>query len=337
MAVTRSDPGAQSSDGSKKVSVDAFLSYSREDKKYFPLLVRMLEFHRIAVWYDLAGIRAGTKYKEDLETALATAECLLVLVTKNSVASRWVAREIASFRGSKPDAPLLPLLFEDVAVEDLFEGLSDFHAIEFFEDIDQGFSKLMGAFGKSYLPVVERREEADRRSAERRQEDRRRLSIEARLRIGMWKNYFSATGLGEYDRFGEVDKSTRDPENLPNAESDIESGVGVEPDNRLAAVNRLARIFARGDSELRRYKFVDRTSEQEVQLDFELLRALAHATCREMEMFGQLKNIYVIERFAEKIGREFRVMLKDRREGDRRYLADRRSETDSNPAGEKPV
>jgi TIR domain-containing protein len=296
--------------------IDAFLSYAHEDRKYLGLTIRLLEFHRITVWHDTTGIVPGSRYRDELDKAITAAGRLLVMVTAAALRSRWVAREIAQFHGRRPDAAVLPLLFEDVPADELFTGLADLAPIRFHDDLDAGYAALMAAFDRPYLPLVERRSIAERRVGERRGADRRVMSTEARLRIGMWKNYAAATGHGEYDEFGGPDPRAGA---LPHQRGD-DTVVG----GRLTAINRLAAVFAADGSELSRYRFLDRADGSEVRFGFEDLRTLAHTACREVERNGQLRNVYVVEHIAERLSHHYDVHQRDRRVGDRRTGTDRR-------------
>jgi hypothetical protein len=298
--------------------IDAFLSYAHDDRRYLGLTIRLLEFHRITVWHDTTGIVPGSRYREELDKAITAAGRLLVMVTAAAVRSRWVAREIAQFHGRRPDAAVLPLLFEDVPADELFAGLADLAPIRFHDDLDAGYAALLAAFDRPYLPLVERRSIAERRIGERRGADRRVLSTEARLRIGMWKNYASATGHGEYDEFGGPDPRSG---GLPHRR-----GTDATAGGRLTAINRLAVVFAADGSELHRYHFLDPADGTEVRFGFEELRALAHAACREVERTGQLRNVYVVEHIAESLSRRYDVRPRDRRVADRRSGTDRRTE-----------
>jgi hypothetical protein len=301
--------------------IDAFLSYAHEDRKYLGLTIRLLEFHRITVWHDTTGIVPGTRYRDELDKAITAAGRLLVMVTAAALRSRWVAREIAQFQGRRPDAAVLPLLFEDVPADELFTGAAGPAPIRFHDDLDAGYAALMAAFDRPYLPLVERRSVADsgvaeRRVGERRGADRRVMSTEARLRIGMWKNYAAATGHGEHDEFGGPDPRAA---GLPHQRRDDTAAGG-----RLTAINRLAAVFAADGSELHRYRILDRSDGSEVRLGFEELRALAHTACLEVERNGRLRNVYVVEHIAEQLTRHYHVHQRDRRVVDRRSGPDRR-------------
>jgi hypothetical protein len=293
--------------------IEAFVCSDPEDARYLALTVRLLEFHRIAVWPGTAELTAGTVDPARRAHAIGTADRMLLMVTGAALESSAVAAEVAAYRAGRPGAPVVPLLFDDVAPGALAEPGRP-APIRFFADLDAGYAELVRSFGRPYLPAAERRGDGDRRSTDRRRGDQRRTSTAARLRIGMWKNYAAATGFGEYDEFG-----------FPDGPDGAEPGSG-----RLPAINRLATVFAAADAELSRYHLVDRVTGAEVRLDFEGVRELAHAACAELELRGPLRNIYVVEQLAELVADRFEVHQRDRRGTDRRSGADRR--TDDEPA-----
>src|SRR3954453_10334245 len=214
--------------------IEAFLCAAREDGRYLALTVRMLEFHRIAVWPDTAALRTDDRGADPdgLKHAIGAAGRMLLMVTDAALGSPEVAHEVAEYRAAHPDAPVVPLLFDDVPPDGL-TGPGDPAPIRFLDDLDAGYAQLVGSFDRPYLPLTERRAERDRRAADRRRGDQRRAPTPARLRIGMWKNYAAATGYGEYDTFGFVD--------------------GAEPaGGGVAAINRRATVFAAGCGGLRR-------------------------------------------------------------------------------------
>jgi hypothetical protein len=267
----------------------------------------MLEFHRIAVWPDLAGLSTdGVRADRGrLDHAIATADRMLLLVTDAALGSSAVAGEVAAYRSARPLAPVLPLLFDDVAPGKLLGGPGGPAPIRFFDDLDAGYAALVAAFDRTYLPVADRRGSGDRRSADRRRGDQRRTATEVRLRVGMWKNYAAATGYGEYDDFGQPD--------------------GAEPGSgRESAINRLATVFAAPTAELGRYHLRDRSTGREARLDFEAVRELARVAYRDVARHGRLRHVYVVEQLAELVAQHYEVHQRDRRVGERRTGSDRR-------------
>lgn len=71
-----------------------FLSYSRGDGGYTPILVRALEAAGHEVWWD-RHIDSGEEFTARIEAALEKADIVLVAWSKQSVKSRWVRDEAA--------------------------------------------------------------------------------------------------------------------------------------------------------------------------------------------------------------------------------------------------
>lgn len=71
----------------------AFISYSHRDSdRVIPVLDR-LEQRGVAIWYD-QGIEVGSEWPEFIAQALVGAQCVIVFITPNSVASQNCRREI---------------------------------------------------------------------------------------------------------------------------------------------------------------------------------------------------------------------------------------------------
>src|SRR3954462_6857063 len=164
--------------------IEAFVCSAPEDARYLALTVRLLEFHRIAVWPGTAELGAATTDPARREHAIGTADRLLLMVTGAALDSSPAAGGAAPSRAGRPGAPVVPLLFDAVAPGPLAEP-GDPAPIGFFADLDAGYAQLVRSFGRPYLPTAERRGDGDRRSTDRRRGDQRRTATPARLRIGM--------------------------------------------------------------------------------------------------------------------------------------------------------
>ena len=71
---------------------DVFLSYARVDRGQVEPLVHALEAEGYSVWWD-PQIAAGQEFDELIAQELQRAECVVVVWTETSVASRWVRGE----------------------------------------------------------------------------------------------------------------------------------------------------------------------------------------------------------------------------------------------------
>lgn len=69
-----------------------FLSYSRKDRTRALKVIRALEAHGISVWWD-GMLEVGQAFAHSTETALETADAVVVLWTQTSIQSHWVRDE----------------------------------------------------------------------------------------------------------------------------------------------------------------------------------------------------------------------------------------------------
>jgi hypothetical protein len=76
---------------------DVFISYAREDRPTAERLAKVLAARGLTVWWD-RDIQVGKSYAHVIETELKSADCVIVLWSKASVASDWVRDEAQSGR-----------------------------------------------------------------------------------------------------------------------------------------------------------------------------------------------------------------------------------------------
>lgn len=91
-----------------------FISYSHRDKVHVDTLYAELMKHGFLpdqIWYD-DDINAGERWADEIEKALGDAVILVLIVTPNSLRSKYVNYEWAWAVGSGIE--VIPLLFEDI-------------------------------------------------------------------------------------------------------------------------------------------------------------------------------------------------------------------------------
>jgi len=115
---------------------DLFLSYAREDRECAESLARALKNRGWAVWWD-RRIQVGRSFSAEIERELDAAACVLVLWSRNSVASEWVQNEAAEAARRKVLVPVRiedvrpPLEFRRLQTADLFDWRNGLEGPEF--------------------------------------------------------------------------------------------------------------------------------------------------------------------------------------------------------------
>ena len=89
---------------------DIFVSYMHCDRHKVAPLVAVLELQGWSVWWD-ARLDAGERWDEVIERELASARCIIVAWTRDSVGSRWVRTEATE---GLERGILVPLLLDTI-------------------------------------------------------------------------------------------------------------------------------------------------------------------------------------------------------------------------------
>ncbi len=276
-----------------------FISHSSSDKGFTNLLAKLLDFHHIDPWYDSSGILPGSKISVEIEEALNSSESLIAVVSKSALQSDWVKREVVYFQANKPGS-IIPLLLDDTSPSDFYKltpGFEQYQAVNFNVCMLTGFQSLMAYFDKEFLPDFDRRDKVDRRGevGRRQSGDRRKSLIDQRMRIGFWKKYQNATGIGKFDL------------------------LGMTLNDRFKIINALK-------SEIDKYSYATQGEIQEPEKILE--EAVNHAPERLRGVNMGYKAIYVIEAIVEFILETYEVDTIVRRDqGSRRNQINRRGDS----------
>ena len=265
-----------------------FVSHSSADSNFVELLVEILEFHHVSTWCSPTSITAGKAFPRAIQQALRDADCLLLIVSKNSVTSAWVTRELAAFETSRGSAPIIPLRLDaGIDPNRMLFGRRDLQWIDFTSSMRDGFRQLLVALGKEFLPRREQRAAADRR----RVDDRRATQMGQRLRNRLWTAYEKATHKGRHEGdFGIIDK-----------ERLIRNDYLIE--------------------EVSRYTFLDRATSTKEFDPKEVVKHVVEQVWEQVRDLPHLPPINVIEAIAEYMHRRFDVRPMDRRKhGTRRRM-----------------
>jgi TIR domain len=276
-----------------------FVSYRSEDSYFVDFLVELLKFHHVDVWVDRNDLHAGATFTSDIERALTTCDNLLVVLSRHSARSRWMTREISTFKASNPDRAVIPLVLDpETDVNEIYDGLGLIQHLRCYESLLESFTALLRLLGQELFPPVERRNTLERRSEGRRSiNERRRSSIEKRLRVGIWKGYGKLTGKGE-----------------------------LEPLTMASEVGRLARFLAASKSPLQEFNFVNRQTGEEGYPEFQALQVMAFASWRSKTEEDMTGAAYIIDDIIQDLTAAYVITLNDRRTEERREISRRNDE-----------
>jgi hypothetical protein len=103
---------------------DVFVSYARQDRDRIAPLVRALEARGLEVWWD-SRIAGGTEFTKEIEAQLEAAGAVLVVWSRHSIESLWVADEASA---GLERGKLVPISIDPVAPR---IGFRQFQTLEF--------------------------------------------------------------------------------------------------------------------------------------------------------------------------------------------------------------
>jgi len=139
------------------MNYDAFLSYKSNDHNLANRLKKDLQRRGVRLWLDQDDIKPGDEFPDALKDGIQTSRRLVLLVTPESLRSKWVQSEIRRARKMevKWKKKIIPLLFRDATLP---PDLEKRQRIDFRRDTDfaRGVTKLVwpGITGKRVVFVA---------------------------------------------------------------------------------------------------------------------------------------------------------------------------------------
>ena len=129
-----------------------FISYSSKDRSFVERLATDLRSRGLYVWFDQWELKVGDSLIEKINAGITSQDYLVVVLSKTSVRSQWVMKELnaALMRElNERRVVVLPILIEDCAIPPL---LSDKVYADFRSDYSLGLNKLLGKFPGQLFP-----------------------------------------------------------------------------------------------------------------------------------------------------------------------------------------
>lgn len=161
-----------------------FISHSCEDISLVKFLIQLLSFHQIKSWTSFIKPELDANSPQSIYQLLLSCDNLLVLITENTLASRWVASEILMYKQVNPAATIVPLIFnKKIDLEKIASGLKHYQSVDFTHDLTTGFRLLFAKLGTDFLVHSERRFGCERRKGEDRRKNIDRRSKNPAIRL----------------------------------------------------------------------------------------------------------------------------------------------------------
>ncbi|MFI5057266.1 MAG: toll/interleukin-1 receptor domain-containing protein [Candidatus Acidiferrales bacterium] len=130
---------------------EIFLSHSSRDRAFVGNLTKVLRRHGIGYWYSATHIVGAKQWHDEIGRALGRCDWFLVVLSPESVRSKWVKRELLhALNEDRYDEKIVPLLRKPCRHSQLSWTLSEFQFVDFTGDFDAGCRQLLRIWNLSY-------------------------------------------------------------------------------------------------------------------------------------------------------------------------------------------
>jgi hypothetical protein len=127
-----------------------FLSYVSADEAFAERLATDLDTYAVSIFYAKWNIKVGDSIVDKINQGLSSYDNIIVILSRESVRSEWVKRELnSSLMRQLQDRAIriLPVLMEDCDIPPL---LADIKYADFRLDYNKGFTSLLDAFQEDF-------------------------------------------------------------------------------------------------------------------------------------------------------------------------------------------
>jgi hypothetical protein len=127
---------------------EVFLSHSSNNGVIANEIAETLRNHGIHVWYSPTNILTAQQWIDEIGNALRRCDWFMVLLTQDSIVSRWVKRELNyALNHSQYDDHIIPVKIEDCDYEQLSWTLELFQMVDMIRSKEDGFAKILRTWG----------------------------------------------------------------------------------------------------------------------------------------------------------------------------------------------
>lgn len=127
-----------------------FISYSSKDKDVAKRLAHDLQIHGINVWFDQNEILAGDSIVDRIRDGLRQSDYLLVLISRNSIESRWVYMELDQAFARHPDISNLRVIPLRLDYAEMPPHLRSIRYVDISANYEAGLAELLQRFERDH-------------------------------------------------------------------------------------------------------------------------------------------------------------------------------------------
>ncbi len=124
-----------------------FISYSSKDRSFANKVAKNLMDSGVEIWIDTIEIKVGESIVLKINDALEDNDYLALILSPNSVNSKWVKKELSSALMKHlhdMSIIILPILYKDCKIPGI---INDLKYADFRESYDVGFEELLASLG----------------------------------------------------------------------------------------------------------------------------------------------------------------------------------------------
>jgi hypothetical protein len=149
---------------------EVFLSHATADRKTADLFAEVLRANGVPVWYSRTNIVAARQWHDEIGEALRRCDWFVVLVSRASVKSKWVKRELLfALNDSRYEGRIVPILLQRCDVAELSWTIESLQFIRHSRDFGATLTQLFRSWGQGVkLPPDLKRGLAGKRRRRRR-------------------------------------------------------------------------------------------------------------------------------------------------------------------------
>jgi len=134
-------------------SQEIFLSHASKNHRFATKLARLLTAHGLRVWYSKTHIVGARQWHDEIGSALSRCGWFVVLLSKHSVKSIWVKRELLyALQQKRYLERIVPVLVERCDVSKLSWTLPSFQIVDLTREPLQGYRELLRVWRLRYNP-----------------------------------------------------------------------------------------------------------------------------------------------------------------------------------------